>query len=167
VRITAFQLGRTPRTAITLIWLISSACAPNLSNSHRSLEDLIQAALDALERQDQEALWALLVTREEHQDLLWDQLPSRRAFTFDYVRSLNERNSREGIESALREFGGSRFSLVSVEFTEPTEDYEGFRLHLGARVTVKRAGNGVEGVLPIFDVILEYGGRWKLMNYEQ
>ncbi len=52
MRLTVPKLRRMVRTAITLVGLISLTCSPNLSNPYGSLEDLIQAALDALERQD-------------------------------------------------------------------------------------------------------------------
>jgi hypothetical protein len=108
-----------------------------------------------------------MVTREEHETLLWDQLPSRKHFNFEYVRALNERNSAKALQNAIDEFGGGDFEFVSIEFTEPSEEYDGFNLHFGARMTVRRRSDGEEGALPILDVILEYGGRWKLMNYDE
>jgi hypothetical protein len=32
---------------------------------------------------------------------------------------------------------------------------------------VRRVSDGEEGVLPILDVVVEYGGRWKLLNYDE
>jgi hypothetical protein len=129
------------------------------------MEALCTAVLEALEREDRDALWALMVTREEHETLLWDQLPSRNYFSFEYVRDLNERNSRKALENALRRWGGADFEFVSLEFTEPAEEYEDFTLYLGAELTVRRISDGEEGILPILDVLVEYGGRWKLLNY--
>jgi len=150
-----------------LVALIETGCSPTLSNSRGSLEELCDAVLVALAQQDRDALWALLVTREEHETLLWEQLPSRNHFPFDYVRALNERNSGEAVDNALSKYGGLNFNFVSIEFTEPSEEYDGFTLHFGARLTVRRPDTDEEGILPILDVILELGGRWKLMNYQE
>ena len=79
-------------------WVV--ACTPHLANSHRSVEDLCIAVLDALQRDDKDALLALMVTKDEHENLLWDQLPSRKHLEFEYVRSLNERNSAKALENA-------------------------------------------------------------------
>jgi hypothetical protein len=148
-----------------LLWI--AACKPDLAHSHRNLERLCIEVLDALRQQDGDALRALMVTREEHRDLLWQQLPSSQHFEFDYVRSLNERNSSKAIRNALNDYGGADFEFVSIEFTEPSEQYDGFTLHFGAQLMVRRASDGEEGILPILDVVLEYDGRWKLMNYDE
>ena len=101
-----------------LVALIETGCSPTLSNSRGSLEELCDAVLVALAQQDRDALWALLVTREEHETLLWEQLPSRNHFPFDYVRALNERNSGEAVDNALSKYGGLNFNFVSIEFTD-------------------------------------------------
>jgi len=110
---------------------------------------------------------ALMVSSEEHQELLWEELPESNHLPFDYARDLNERNSGKAITQAISRFGGTNYELISIEFTGDTESYEGFTLHFGAVLRVRRASDGVEGTLPILDVVLEYGGRWKLMNYDE
>jgi hypothetical protein len=110
---------------------------------------------------------ALMVTREEHETLLWEQLPESNHLPFSYARDLNERNSGKAITAALDRYGGTEFEFISVEFMGEPEVYEGFTLHFGAVLTARRVSDGVEGTLPIFDVVLEYGGRWKLMNYDE
>jgi len=138
-----------------------------LSNSYRSPEALAGAVLDALAQEDHDGLLALMVTSEEHESLLWNQLPESNHLTFEYARLLNERNSGKAITEAISNFGGNSFELVSIEFGEEVEQYEGFTLHFGAVLTVRRVSDGVEGTLPILDVVLEYGGHWKLMNYDE
>jgi hypothetical protein len=162
---------RNRLTAVALLFglIISSiSCESSpLSNSFSSAEALAEAVLDALDQEDRDAMLALMVTREEHLDVLWEQLPERNHLSFDYVRLLNERNSNKGIREAISRFGGTKFELLSIEFTKPSEVYEGYTLHLGTVLTVRRVSDGLEGELPILDVVLEYGGRWKLMNYEE
>jgi hypothetical protein len=161
--------GRLAALAIAAaLGVFSTACVNSpLSNSFASPEALAEAVLQALEQEDREALLELIVTREEHQNLLWDQLPESSHLPFDYARDLNERNSDKAITAALDDFGGNEFELISIEFKEDSEEYEAFTLHFGAVLTVRRVSDSVEGTLPILDVILEYGGRWKLMNYDE
>lgn len=144
------------------------SCEPSpLNNSFASAEALADAVLEALEQEDRDAMLALMVTSEEHLELLWEQLPESDHLPFDYARDLNERNSVKAITAALDDFGGTEFDLVSIVFSEDAEQYEGFTIHLGAVLTVRRVSDGVEGTIPILDVLLEYGGRWKLMNYDE
>ena len=83
------------------------------------------------------------------------------------VWSLNEANTRKGLGQLFESYGGVEFELVSVDWTEPPEDYPSFRLYSGAQVTVRRLDNGERGVLPSFDVFVEYAGGWKLLNYDE
>lgn len=156
---------------MTFLGVLIAFCAScnhsPLSNSFRGPEALARAVLGALEQEDREAMLALMVTSEEHLELLWDRLPESNHLPFDYARQLNERNSGKALTAAISKYGGNRFEFVSLEFTEPVEEYEGFKLHLGAVLKVRRMSDGVEGTLPILDVLLEYGGRWKLMNYAE
>jgi hypothetical protein len=151
----------------SLIGFCVSCDTDPLTNSFRSSDALVNAVLDALERQDRDALESLLVTSEEHRTLLWEQLPESNDLTFNYARQLNERNSGKAITEAISSFGGTRYEFVSLDFAETAEAYDGFTLHMGARLTVRRVSDGAEGTLPILDVFLEYGGRWKLMNYDE
>ena len=147
-------------------WSMSCDRSP-LSNSYGSIEALGEAVLNALELEDTEALLALMVTSNEHESLLWDQLPESNHLTFEYARQLNERNSGKAVTNAIANFGGNEFELVSIEFSEDAEQYEGFTLHFGAVLKVRRVSDGLEGNLPILDVVLEYADRWKLMNYDE
>ena len=157
-----------------ILWLLMSTvvlmlgCASSsLSNSFSSPEELAQAVLDALADKDEDALWALIITPEEHHDLLWDQLPESRTYSFEYAREWSERNSRKGLRNALKRFGGTRFELTKVEFTEESEEYDDFTVFFGTKLHVRRVSDGRTGTLPILDVMVVYDGRWKLMNYEE
>jgi len=136
-----------------------------LAGAYPSAEEITQAALDALRADDPAALRALLLTREEHRDLLWDELPERTYFSFDYVRLLNEHNTNKAIQRALERYRGADLEVVSVEFEKGTEEYSDFRLHRGAKLTVRRRSDGKEGEIDLVDVFVERNGGWKLMNY--
>ncbi len=141
-----------------------AAARSGLSNAHSSLEAVVQAALDALANRDRAALEALVVTREEHERLLWEQLPERNYFSFEYVRRINELNTAKGIRSALSEWGGQGLELVRIEFIREAEVYSDFTLHRGARVWARRVTDGTQGTLPFFDVVVERNRGFKLMN---
>lgn len=138
-----------------------------LTNSFPSADALGRAVVAAVESRDREALEGFLVSREEHRELLWDQLPESDDLPFDYARSLNMHNTQKGLDRAFRDHAGSELEFLRLEFTEPDEVYENFKLHFGARLWVRRVSDGEEGYLPILDVVLEYGGRWKPMNYSE
>lgn len=134
-------------------------------NSFPSAESSTQAVLDALAANDREAVQALLLTDEEHRTLLWDQLPERNYFSFEYVADLKAHSNEEGVQEALASYGGQQFEVVSIEFEKGVEEYEGFRLHRGAKLTVRRVSDGREGEIDLVDVFVERNGGWKPMNY--
>jgi hypothetical protein len=169
-------MTHTPRLIFSaiILWLLTSTgalmvgCASSsLSNSFSSPEELAQAVLDALAAKDEDALWALIVTPEEHRELLWDQLPESKTYSFEYVREWSERDSRKGLHNALERFGGTQFELTKVEFTEGSEEYDDFTVFFGTKLHVRRVSDGQTGTLPILDVTVVCDGTWKLMNYEE
>jgi hypothetical protein len=125
----------------------------------------IQAALDAVQAEDAEALEAMLLTREEHRTLVWDSLPEKDYFSFDYVRLLNEKSSTKAITRALERYGGQELELLDVEYEKGTETYGDVTLHRGAKIRVRRSATGEEGEIALVDVLFERNGGWKLMNY--
>jgi hypothetical protein len=156
------------RALLLLVVAATWGCGSSgFSNSYDSKEELVQAALDALERKDEATLWAMLVTPEEHEELLWEYLPESKTYSFEYVRQWSDRNSRKGLRNALARFGGIEYELVGIEFTEPTEEYPEFTVYLGAKLHVRRKDNGATGVLPLLDVLVERKGQWKLMNFAE
>lgn len=138
-----------------------------LENAYPGQEALARAVLRGLEAGSRDSLEALLVTREEHRELLWPELPERTYFPFERARALNRRNTREGMSRALGRYGGRELRFVRLEAAHDTEAYEGFTLHRGVRLVVRDAGTGREGALGILDVVLEREGHWKLMNFEE
>lgn len=138
-----------------------------LEDGFDSPEGLARAVLGALEASDREALEGMLVTREEHRRLLWDELPESSYLSFEYARDLNVRNTREGLSRALSRFGGRSLELVSLRFAGERESYPGFILHRGAELVARDGATGRQGELEVLDVVLEMDGHWKPMNYEE
>lgn len=138
-----------------------------LANAERSEGALVEAVLGALADKDRVALQGFLLSRAEYETFLWPELPDSEHTPFEFVWSLNEVNSRKGLNQLLSTWGGMTLELVSVNFTEEPEVHDSFTLHPGVEVTVRRADTGEEGILPSFDVFVEYGGSWKLLNYDE
>lgn len=154
--------------AVVLLQACSDADARSpLANAERSEGALAEAVLGALAVQDRVALQGFLLSRDEYETLLWPEMPDREHTPFDFVWSLNAANSGKGLNQLLSTWGGMTLELVSVNFTEEPEVYDSFTLHPGVEVTVRRTATGEEGILPSFDVLVEYGGSWKLLNYDE
>lgn len=141
--------------------------ARGLAYAQESPEAAVREVLSAIEADSERGLRQLLVTREEHETLLWPHLPERNTLSFGYVRKLNRHNTGEAITSALRKWGGAELELIRVEFTREPERYEEFTLHRGTRVWVRRASDGEVGYIDVLDVLVEWNGRWKPMNYAE
>ena len=139
----------------------------SLVNASTDEEALTEAVLGALSDRDEAALRGFLVTREEYETLLWPKLPDGEYTPFDFIWQLTANNNRKGLRQVATEYGGMHLDLVSVTFTEEPEVYDSFTLHLGAEVVVRNRETGEEGILPSFDVFVEYGGGWKLMNFDE
>lgn len=163
--------------AVVLILAAAAGCregraagpvdAAGLTNAYPSREALAGAVLRGLETGSRDSLEALLVTREEHRELLWHELPERNYLRFGRARGLTVRNTREGIQRAVGRHGGRELCLVRLEAARDTESYEGFTLHRGVRLVARDAETGREETLGILDVLLEREGHWKLLNYEE
>lgn len=158
--------------AVAVIALAGAGCADvvqarGMARAKESPEAVARAVLDAIERKSARGMRQLLVTRDEHRAFLWPHLPERGTLPFGYVRKLNRHNTEEGIDKALRKWGGAELELVRVEFLREAEQYDDFTLHRGARVWVRRASDGELGYIETLDVLVEWNGRWKPFNYRE
>ena len=154
--------------ALTSLAACSDAAANSpLENARSSKEAVARALLEAVEDRDTAAIRALVVTREEYEELIWPELPDRDQMPFDFAWSLNRAGSRKGIAELVDRLGGAPLALESFHFDEDPEVYAGFTLHRGARVLARRGDTGAIGRVPSLDVLVEYGGGWKLMNVDR
>lgn len=144
-----------------------AAARSPLANAERSEGALVEAVLGALAVKDRVALQGFLVSRVEYETLLWPEMPDKEYTPFDFIWGLNRVNSANGLDELLQTYGGLELEVVSIEFPEEPEAYDSFALHPGVKVTVRRRDTGEEGVLPSFDVFVEHGGAWKLLNYDE
>lgn len=138
-----------------------------LANTFDSRDELIVATLEGLFERDRDRLATYLIERDEWEQLLWPEMPDQDHTPFEFVWGLSSKNSQKGLSQAIQEYGGLPFEFVSLEYTKEPEIYPSFTLHKGAQVLVRRPDTGEEGIIPIFDVFVEYGGTWKLMNFDE
>jgi len=151
---------------------VTAGCGANaspLANAYQTPEALIEAALATVEAEDGEALRALLVSLEEFEEYVWPVLPDRNNTQLDFFWGTMAMNTRKGVRQLENNYGGIPIEVVSVDMPpeDELESYEQFTFHVGVEVIVRRLDTGEEGVLPSFDGLLEYGGRWKLLNYDE
>ena len=144
----------------------AAALSP-LENGAGSAEDLVESVLEALGDEDGERMASHLVTRAEYETLLWPEMPDGEFTPFEFIWGMAYPRTRKGHQQALDRYGGLDLELVSIEFSKDPEVYESFTLHKGAVVTVRRLDNGMEGELPTFDVFVDYGGAWKMLNFDE
>ena len=155
---------------LLLAGFVLAGCAdlvagPRLVESRSSPEALAEAALEALAASDDDGLARLVVTREEYETLLWPSLPDRDYVTFDFVWGMSQPRTRKARRGQLSEYGGLPLELVRVERGTEKEVYDHFTLHKDVQLVVRNARTGVEGRIPLMDVLLEMDGRWKFLNF--
>lgn len=159
-------------TAALVAALVTTACSDlatgsPLANARKSPEALAEAALAAVAVEDHEALNALLITRDEYEELLWPVLPDRHQVTFEFVWGMSAPRSRKGRREVVNEYRGLPLELVEVELGEETEAYDEFILYKDARMRVRNRETGEEGLFPLMDVLIHMDGGWKFMNFRE
>lgn len=146
---------------------LASELAPDspLAGARTSPEALGEAALAALAARDDSALAALMITRDEYESLLWPSMPDQEHMPFAFVWSVTGPRSRSARRNVLSDYGGVPLELVGVQLGDDVEPYESFTLYRGARMTIRHAETGQEGMIPLMDAVVEMGGGWKFMNF--
>ena len=162
---------RAAQVAFLAVALLgATACADAvasspLENAHVSPEALAEAAVAALVAQDEAALAALAVGREEYETLLWPEMPDGEHVTFDFVWGMSQPRTRKARRNQLRFYEGIPLEVVRVELGDETEVYGSFTLHRDCRLIVRNGDTGEEGQIPLMDVLVEMDGAWKFLNF--
>ena len=160
---------------VALMWT-GAACAGEaraevpLENVYASPEALVDAVLAALRAEDEEALQAFLISRSEYETALWPEMPDGDYTPFDFFWGMAALGQRKGLGQLINRYGGLDLEVVSITIPDDPdtkESYASFTFHKQVEVVVRRMDTGQEGELPSFDVFLEYGGAWKLANYDE
>ena len=143
------------------------AAGSPLAHARTSEEAVVREVFRALEAHDTAAVRALLVTREEYETLLWPEMPDRLQMPLDFSWSLKVASRTRGLRDMMEHLGGAPLALESIRWTKDPEVYPSFTLHRGAEVLARRTDRDAAGVVPSFDVFVEYGGAWKLVDLDE
>ena len=141
---------------------------PTLSNTFDSPEAVAAAVLDALAKEDVEALKSLPLSKEEFRLYVWPELPASnpdRGVPFEYAWGDLSQKSRNAIASSYARYKGRRLELLSLSFQDGDTDYGEFKVHRKSELRVRDAASGEELGLELFGSILEIKGKYKLFSY--
>ena len=162
---------RAGQAALLVVALLgATACADAVASSpletaYGSPQALAEAAVAALVAQDEPALAALAVGREEYEALLWPELPDAEHVTFDFVWGMSQPRTRKARRNQLRDYEDVPLEVVRVELGGEAEVYESFTLHKDCQLIVRNGDTGQEGRIPLMDVLVEMDGGWKFLNF--
>lgn len=139
-----------------------------LAHTLESPEAVARAVLKGLNARDVAGLQELALTEHEFRKLVWPKLPAARPgrnIPWDYVwKDLNGKSGMQ-LQARLHEWQPSaEGTVVKVEFTGETTDYETFRVRRKSAVTI-RTPDGQETRHRLFGSIVEQGGRYKVFSY--
>ena len=153
--------------ALALSSCQNAAALSPLEGGATSERELIEAVLDAVAESDGDRMASFLVTRSEYETLLWPEMPDKELTPFEFIWGMTYPRTRKGHRQALDRYGGLDLSFVEVRYERKPEHYPSFTLHKGATVIVRRSDTRETGEIPIFDVLVEHSGIWKLLNYDE
>lgn len=149
---------------------LASACAVSegaFPGSARSMDDLGQAVVDALNRNDVEALASLRLSMEEHNGVVWPELPAAQGenpFPIDLAwQNIELRNQR-----AVGRLGHDLKPLMpmafeGVECRGETQVFETFQVHTDCYTRFTQGGSTWE--IQLFKDVLERSGGHKIFRY--
>jgi hypothetical protein len=124
--------------------------------------------LKRLDARDIAGLQELTVTEHEFRKLVWPKLPAARPgrnIPWDYVWKDLRSKSTMQLQARVHEWQPSGdATVVKVEFTGETTDYETFRVRRKS-VVVLRSPTGHESRHRVFGSIIEEAGRYKVFSY--
>lgn len=139
-----------------------------LPGSAATLEGLGRSVLAALVRGDTAALASLRLTREEHDGIVWPELPASRAevgFPADFAWTNIELRNRRSLARLLPVFRGLEPAFLGVQCRGGTRTFETFRVRTDCWTLFTLPGR--EGPLEarLFKDVLVRGGGHKIFRY--
>lgn len=137
--------------------------------SAASLEALGRGVFESFTRNDREALEAFRLTEDEHNTVVWPELPAARAdetpFPLDLAwRNIQLRNGRAvpRAAEALRRAGAEAFE--GAECRGAARSFKTFVVHTDCRVRFRATGGARYDIL-LFKDALERNGGYKVFRY--
>lgn len=168
-------LGGSHARRILVVALLLAGCATEaagkaeriLPGSRPTLDELGDAAWEALTAGDTARMERLRLSEREHNQRVWPALPAARpeiGMPVDFVwQSLQMRNHWDRAR-LLERFRGSAARLREVRCAS-VSDFKDFRIHSDC-VLHLREPSGMERSVRIFKDALELQGEWKLFRYQ-
>ncbi|MEW6130175.1 MAG: hypothetical protein AB1757_24275 [Acidobacteriota bacterium] len=137
-----------------------------LANAETSPEALCRNLLNALARQDLEALKAMRITKDEFCNYLFPELPSSRLpnVTCDFVWQQATLKSDGGFYKMYPQHQGKKYAFVALRFAKGQDTYSTYRIHKASLITV-RDETGKQQELRLFGSLLEMDGKYKLISF--
>jgi hypothetical protein len=137
-----------------------------LTGAQPSAEALAGSFLEALARQDVEAIRRLRLTKEEFCLHVFPALPSSKVpnLSCDFAWSQATLRSDGGLYKLLPKYKGKRYELISLRFEAGPDSYKGYKVHKPARLLLKDE-NGAGQEVRLFGSMLELDGQFKLFSF--
>jgi hypothetical protein len=142
--------------------------AMQLTGGFPSGEALAEAVLDAVNRDDVQALHAIRMTYEEFETILWPEFPQSRPITnikAEHAWEFYMQTSLAGATRGVHEWTGRNLRLERVSYSIGLAPYTNFNLYRGA-VIHALTGDGEHVQLTFAFTFLERNGRWKVYIYK-
>jgi hypothetical protein len=170
------RLFRKPAAALMLLAALGlGGCVshPRVSASARlrggapSQEELAQAVLQAIARQDLQAMKDLALSKEEFERYVWPELPvsnPRTNVSLDFVWSDVHFRSALRMQAIFDNLKGKKLSLVRLHPRRKAESFATHRAYPDMEV-ILRSEDGKEGPYPLFGTLIEMDGVWKVYSY--
>lgn len=147
--------------------LVSCAAQKKLyRHSFRSPEQLANAVLVAIAKNDSLMFSKVLMTENEYKNIFYKSLPDsvKNAMPVDLAWNMVLMDSRKALKRYLNEFGGLNIKLKKVYFRFPPHRFEGFTVHRGMIMNVELP-NGEEEHWRLLNVVLEQNGYYKCVTF--
>lgn len=153
---------------LTLALLLTGCSRPTtFAQTFESDEALARAVLDAVARNDREALVRMALTKDEFEGIVWPTLRVSRpevGMPMDFVWQDTFTKSRGYLAQTLSELAGQRFDLVRVDFRGETTEHGTYAVSRKTHLVVRDA-DGRERTIRLFGSIIRQNARSKVYSY--
>jgi hypothetical protein len=150
-----------------------SAPAPStmqLQHGAGSVEELINAAFEALAAGDTTRLASLMITREEFEEIIYPEFGAHyptandpRPETRTWLTDMHFLNANKGFRTTLARFGGKHLRMVDVTYDEGVKDFGSYTISEGTVVTAQLGDSTVQ--IRALGSIIHRDGQFKFMSY--
>lgn len=172
--------ARASAAGLALLLIGSAACGPaeassdaddaslRFAGSQPTMEALGRHALEGLVRQDESALGAVRLTEEEHNGVVWPELPASAPeinFPVDYAWTNVENRNRRALARLFPVFADRSFGFQGVECRGPTETFGTFSVRTDCYLLFVVDEKPDRWEIQAFKDVLIRGGGYKIFRY--